>query len=93
MCKIIKEYCKRFSNTYLNELRQHHLYRKRKHSNVKWPTAGDVVLIRDDNIIPKCQWRMGRIEELIPGRDDLIRGVKVKVMSKAGISTTCYRPV
>ena len=66
---------------------------KRKHSNVKWPTAGDVVLIRDDNIIPKCQWRMGRIEELIPGRDDLIRGVKVKVMSKAGISTTCYRPV
>ena len=36
---------------------------------------------------------MGRIEELIPGRDGLIRGDKLKVMSKTGISTTCYRPV
>ena len=36
---------------------------------------------------------MGRIEELIPGRDVLIRGDKLKVMSKTGISTTCYRPV
>ena len=93
LCKIIKDYWKRFSNTYLNELRQHHLYRKSKYSNVKSPAAGDVVLIRDDNIIPRCQWRMGRIEELIPGRDGLIRGVKLKAMSKTGISTTCYRPV
>ena len=36
---------------------------------------------------------MGRIEELIPERDGLIRGVKLKVISKTGISTTCYRPV
>ena len=36
---------------------------------------------------------MGRIEELIPGRDGLIRGVKLKVVSETGISTTCYRPV
>ena len=36
---------------------------------------------------------MGWIEELTPGWDSLIRGVKLKVMSKTGISTTCYRPV
>ena len=71
VCKIIKDYRKTFSNTY-------HLYRQSKHSNIKSPTAGDVVLIRDDNIIPRCQWRIGRIE---------------KVMSKTGISTTCYRLV
>ena len=93
LCKIIKDYWKRFSNTYLNELRQIHLYRKSKHSNAKSPTVGDVVLIRDDNIIPRFQCRMGRIEELIPERDGLIRGVKLKAMSKTGISTTCYRPV
>ena len=92
LCKIIKEYWKIFSNTYLNEVRQHHLYRKSKHSNVKSPAAGDVVLIRGDNI-PRCQWRMGRVEELTPGRDRLIRGVKLIVMSKAGILATCYRLV
>ena len=93
LCKIIKDYWKRFSNTYLNELFQHHLYRKNKHSNVKSPAAGDLVLIRDDNIVPRCQWRMGRIEELIPGQHGLIRGVKFKAVSKTGISTTCYGPV
>ena len=36
---------------------------------------------------------MGRIEELIPRRDGLIRGVKLKAMSKTGISATCYWPV
>ena len=92
LCKIIKDYWRRFSNTYLNELFQHHLYRKSNHSNVKSPTAGDLVLIRYDNIIPRCQWRMGRIEELIPGQDGLMRGVKLKVVSKTGMSTTCYRP-
>ena len=93
LCKIIKDYWKRFSSTYLDELHQRHLYRKSKHSNVKSLAGGDVVLIRDDNIIPRCQWWMGRIEELIPGRDGLIRGAKLKAMPKTGISTTCYRPL
>ena len=35
LCKIIKDYWKRFSSTYLDELHQRHLYRKSKHSNVK----------------------------------------------------------
>ena len=82
LCKIIKDYWKRFSNTNLNELRQHHLHRKSKYNNVKSPAAGDVVPKRDDNIMPRCHWQMGRIEELIPERDGLIRGVKLKVMSK-----------
>ena len=36
---------------------------------------------------------MGRIEKWTPGQDGLIRGVKLKAVSKNGISTTCYRPV
>ena len=38
--------------------------------------------------MPRCHWRMGRIEELIPARDGLIRGVKLKIVSK-----TEYRQV
>ena len=82
LCKIIKNYWKRFSNTYLNELRQHYLHRKSKHNNIKPQTVGDVVLIRDDNIVPRCQWQMGRIEELISGRDGLIEVLSSKLCQK-----------
>ena len=33
---------------------------------------------------PRGIWRLGRIEELIPGADGKIRGVCVKVVSKGG---------
>ena len=36
---------------------------------------------------------MSRTEELIPGQEGLVRGVRLKAMSKTEKSTTCYRPV
>ena len=33
---------------------------------------------------PQDLWRLGRIEELIPGADGMIHGVSVKVVSKGG---------
>ncbi|XP_060570099.1 uncharacterized protein LOC132728485 [Ruditapes philippinarum] len=40
--------------------------------------VGDVVLIIDDNQ-PRCQWRMGRIVELYPDSDGLVRKVRLYV--------------
>ena len=39
--------------------------------------VGDVVLIGEDNI-PRQTWKMGRIAELFPGRDGLIRSCAVR---------------
>ena len=46
-------------------------------------SVGDVVIILDDNV-PRCRWRMGKIERLIRGKDDNIRGASVKTTSNSG---------
>ena len=54
---------------------------------------GDVVLIRDDNYLPRQKWRLGKVEELVVGIDGNIRGAKLKVASKTGETTICHSPV
>jgi hypothetical protein len=40
--------------------------------------VGDIVLITDDDL-PRCQWKLGRIHEVFPDCDGLIRKVKILV--------------
>lgn len=44
------------------------------------PKVGDVVLLKEK--LPRGQWRVGRISELIRGRDQLVRSAKVRMPSK-----------
>ena len=44
------------------------------------PKIGDVVLLKDK--LPHGQWRIGRIERLIKGKDQLVRAAKVRLSSK-----------
>ena len=75
---VIEHYWKRFRHVYFSELRQQHLYRKYKTAdNETRLTVGDVVLICDDKFVPRSLWSIGRIENLIRGKDDKIRGVEL----------------
>ncbi len=38
---------------------------------------GDVVILREDNLIP-TKWPLARVVQVYPGRDDLVRVVSVK---------------
>jgi hypothetical protein len=38
--------------------------------------VGSVVIVRDDNI-PRLHWKIGVVTELIPGRDEIVRTVKL----------------
>ena len=92
--KLLDCYWKRFSSTYLNELRQQHLYRKdNPNRTVVPPRVGDVVIIRDDSPLPRQKWRLGKIEELVRGNDKMIRGVKLTVAAPDGSQNICHRPV
>ena len=93
VCKVINDQWKRFREVYLNELRQHHSYRKSKHSKENSLCIGDVVLIKDDCHIPRFQWRLGKVEKLIIGNDNKVRGAKLTAVSKGGDGTFSNRPV
>ena len=73
----------RWKNEYLVELRENHKMRTRqKKLDIK---IGDVVLIHDDNK-KRNEWKIGRIERLILGNDEVIRGAVLCTSGTSRIS-------
>jgi len=65
------------------------MYRKSSTSDRRKLVVGDVVLVRDDVPVPRGKWRMGRV---VIGKDGQTRGAELRMLSKEGKRTTCYRP-
>ena len=83
---LIVHFWRRFSTCYLGDLKQFNLYRKSKSSTKQEISVGDVVLIKED-LLPRNRWRLGRVKELVIGRDGFIRGAKLATTSKEGHKT------
>ena len=65
----------RWTREYLRGLRErHNLAHKDSPCGVK---KGDVCIIKDDNK-DRNKWKLGIVEELIPGRDGIVRAVKLR---------------
>ena len=79
----------RWRREYLTDLREYHKHGKRELAVEL--QVGDVVLVKEDNIKRNC-WKMGKVEELVVGKDGVVRGAKVKVFSK-GKPVYLSRPV
>ncbi|GFV04949.1 integrase catalytic domain-containing protein [Trichonephila clavipes] len=69
--KIIQLIWKRWSVNYLNSLQQ----RNKWHLEKKNAKIGDMVIIKEDNL-PSCQWSLGRINNIYPGKDSKVRVLK-----------------
>lgn len=76
---------------YLAGLREFHHCGAKKDQN-KVIEIGDVVLIHDDSL-PRSNWRLGEVTELIESRDGCIRGAVLRVASKRGKHLTLRRPI
>ena len=76
MRKVLKDYWSRFRDTYFNELRQMHIYRKDQKGTGANVTVGDVVLIKDDDPTPSSKWRLRKVLQLVFGRDGRVRGAE-----------------
>jgi hypothetical protein len=50
-------------------------------------------LIKEDELAPRAQWRIGRVLKLVKGRDGLVRGAKLKVLVKGGAQSSVHRPL
>ena len=71
-------YWSSFAKCYLNELRQFHIYRSKKQSGSSCELEmGDIVLIKEDFKVPRNVWRLGKVVELVKGRDGKTRGAKL----------------
>lgn len=77
--KLLQQYWTRWSKEYLQE-RNRQFFKIHKNQPIK---IGEVVLIKEENI-PREKWKMGRIVQLIEGRDGLVRAVMVKTASGTG---------
>ncbi|KAL7842113.1 hypothetical protein SRHO_G00238020 [Serrasalmus rhombeus] len=52
--------------------------RQRWHSPRRNVQPGDIVMLRDDNL-PRYEWRLGRVSEITPDKDGLVRRVRVQL--------------
>lgn len=89
--KMTQNIWKRWQRDYLSQLHERTKWQFEK-NNIK---IGTVVLLKEDNL-PVCHWVLGRIEEVIPGRDGKIRVVKVRTakgLFKRPISRLSILPI
>lgn len=72
---IVSHYWERWRKEYVVSLRN---WKNYKRSNASIPEVDDVVLIWEEHV-SRQNWLLGRIIELIPSRDGVVRGAKVIV--------------
>jgi hypothetical protein len=88
----LNHFWKRWRSEYLVELRESHRQSK-KNSPMQPPiTAGDIVVVHDENL-PRGFRKLGRVEEVIAGRDGRVRGATVKLAAINRQQTLIHRPI
>ncbi|KAK5972497.1 hypothetical protein GCK32_022710, partial [Trichostrongylus colubriformis] len=80
--KLTERSWKIWQTQYLTSLREHHQVGvKTKRGGVSVPCEGNLVLIQDETQ-PRHSWKMGRIEEICPNSEGIVREVKVRLPSR-----------
>ena len=82
-CEHLRE---RWQDEYLKALQERH--QKPEDSGQTLPDIGNIVLVADDNN-PRPKWNLGRIIDVIKGKDDVIQGHKIR----NNIGYTIERPL
>ena len=84
--RVLKEFRTKWKKDYLADLRTKQ--RIPKTNEYRTPNVGDVVLINED--CSRMSWKVGRILELHPSTDDLVRVASVKL---SNTNNVVKRPV
>lgn len=71
----------RWRKEYLADLREHHRSNEEGLSKV---IEGDVVLVHEDNVKENI-WKMGKVVQLITGKDGEVKGAKLKLITKGKV--------
>ena len=87
-----QHFWRRWSKEYLTTMQSR---AKWQHTSAKVPEVGTLVVLKDDNL-PPLQWPLGRITQLHPGNDGLVRVVSVRHKGgvvKRAITKVCALPI
>ncbi|XP_071056041.1 uncharacterized protein [Onthophagus taurus] len=84
--QMYQHFWQRWSTKYIQTLQQRTKWQQ-QYTNVK---IDDMVVIKDERAAPQ-QWKLGRVIEILPGQDGVIRTVKLK--TAAGETTTTVKRV
>ena len=87
----VNRFWERWRKEYLLELRESHRY-SRGHLNPSHVSVGDIVIVHSTKQ-PRGFWKLGRIKELLIGRDGEVRGAVLRVASKGLQATVLQRPI
>lgn len=91
---VLNHFWSRWRSEYLAELRETHSYTAKKQPSKQAPTVevGDVVIVHDEHL-PCGLWKLGRVLNVMKGRDCQIQGATVKMASNDGCGTQLRRPI
>ena len=81
---LIDHYWQRWKHEYLTSLRE---YQRSNGTNKQMIRVGDVVIVQDD-FIPRLQWNLAVVDELLTGNDGFSRAARIRTVK--GITT---RPI
>jgi transposase InsO family protein len=91
--KLLRDFHAKWEKEYIDILRTAGNARAPR-SAVRRPRVGDVVLVHGD--APRLMWKLGRVMELIPSRDGVVRSAMVKVGKTGNIikrAVVCLYPL
>ena len=88
LTRILSHFWNRWRREYLINLRETHKMNSHKSVNIN---PGDVVLVHEDSA-KRAQWKIAVVEELIRGKDNEVRGARVRRSGKGKIELL-NRPV
>ncbi|XP_055837216.1 uncharacterized protein LOC129905699 [Episyrphus balteatus] len=85
--RLVQQFWKRWSSDYISQLQKRNKWAEK----LKDIEINDIVIIKDDNQ-PPCHWLVGRVTQVYPGTDGLVRVVSVRTSkgeAKRPISKLC----
>ena len=91
MSRILKNFWKKWRKDYLIDLREHHRDKVERSGKIKI-SLGDIVTVHEEGL-KKGFWKIGRIENLIKGQDDLVRGAELRISSRGKKPLVIKRPL
>lgn len=90
--KVKQHFWTRWHKEYLNELRNRTKWHANDANQIK---VGTIVIVQEDNL-PPMQWNLGRIINVHPGSDDVIRVATIKTKTgvyKRSVKKLCPLPL